>query len=124
MARLRNGLAAAAGLVMFASAAAAAAADAGAGRVVAERWCSACHLVADDQARVSVDAPTFAEISANNTRAQIKAALTLGHTQMPDMALTRAEIDNLIAYIHTLAPPLDPAPPQQEKDDPPRPHRG
>jgi hypothetical protein len=43
---------------------------------------------------------------------------------MPDMALTRDEVDNLIVYIQTQAPPLDPWKPAPEKDKPKRPQQG
>jgi hypothetical protein len=43
---------------------------------------------------------------------------------MPDMSLTRNEIADLIAYMHTLAPPLEPAPAAPAKDDYKPPARG
>jgi hypothetical protein len=43
---------------------------------------------------------------------------------MPDMNLSRDEIADLIAYMHKLAPPLEPAPVTPMKDDYKPPSRG
>lgn len=98
--------------------------DAAKGKILAQRWCASCHVVAPDQKRGSADVPSFARISETRKIAQIKGALTTGHIRMPDMALTRAEVDDLIAYIQTLAPPLEPLQSPPEKDTPPKTHRG
>lgn len=103
---------------------AALAADAAKGKIVAQRWCASCHVVAKDQSKGSVDAPTFAAISAGRTVAQIKGALVTAHTQMPDMSLTREEVENLIVYLQTQAKPLDPYKQDPQKDNPPKKHRG
>ncbi len=100
------------------------AADAAKGKTLSERWCATCHVVSRDQGKGSADAPTFAQISNTRTLAQIRGALVASHTRMPDMALTRDEVDNLIVYMQTLAPPREPFKTDPEKDQPPKTHRG
>lgn len=94
------------------------------GEALAKRWCAACHLVAPDQPRAQADAPTFAAISASRRVPEITNFLRQSHPQMPDMNLSRDEIADLIAYMHTLAPPPEPAPPAPVKDDYKPPARG
>lgn len=81
-----------------------AAGRAGDGKVLAMQWCAQCHVVADDQTTASADAPTFKAI-AQQYRANIsvlEAFLVDPHPPMPDMSLTRQEIQDLIAYIGSL----------------------
>lgn len=110
------------GLVVWSPAAGAA--DAANGARLATRWCAACHLVSPTQTRAHADAPSFASLSAGRRIPEIDGFLKQSHPQMPDMSLTRDEIADLIAYMHTLAPPLDPAPPAGRKDDYAPPTRG
>jgi len=99
------------------------AADAEQGERLARRWCSECHVVSPDQTRAPADAPSFAAISASRRIPQIEGFLRRNHPQMPDMSLSRDEIANLIAWMQSLSPPLDPAKPAPQKDDV-KPHRG
>ncbi len=100
------------------------AADAANGERLARRWCAECHVVAPDQSRGQADAPTFASISAGRRVPEITMFLHQSHPRMPDMNLTRDEISDLIAYMHTLAPPPDPLAPPPVKDDYKPPSRG
>jgi mono/diheme cytochrome c family protein len=80
------------------------AADADNGRRLAQRWCQACHVVAES-ARPSTDgAPPFATIASRPDFDAAKIALFLldPHPKMPDMSLTRFETADLAAYIGTL----------------------
>lgn len=113
----------AAGVVLFA-AQQGLAADAANGERLAKRWCAECHVVAPDQRRAQSDAPTFSSISAARKVPEISSFLGQSHPQMPDMSLSRNEIADLIAYMHTLAPPLEPAPAAPAKDDYKAPARG
>lgn len=101
-----------------------AAADIAAGKKAAIRWCASCHLVSPDQKKASVDAPSFAKISRTRRVSAIKSFLIQSHPQMPNMTLTQSEIDNLILYMQTLAPPIDPVKLKPQKDKPPKQHRG
>ncbi len=100
------------------------AADAGHGGVIAKRWCAACHVVAPDQKTANADAPPFADIARRlpDDKA-IAAFLTDPHPRMPDMSLTRREIEDIVAYIRHLDPrPRPPAEPNGV--DVPRPEKG
>jgi mono/diheme cytochrome c family protein len=99
------------GLAMIALAAAlpasaARAGDAAAGQEIARTWCAACHIVDESQQSGSAAVPTFAEIAGRPGFDEKTLAEFLAdpHPKMPDMALTRGEIDNLGAYIASLAP--------------------
>ena len=80
----------------------AAAFDAEAGRQLAERWCSACHSV--DPSSGADQAPTFEAISRDSSRSPgwVRAWLMTPHPTMPDMTLSRAEIEAIIAYLEDL----------------------
>jgi cytochrome c len=82
--------------------AAAAAADAARGSQLARQWCAHCHITGTAPAPGTVQQgpPAFATIGM--TADQMHAFLTRPHGAMPDLALTRSEIDDVIAYIETL----------------------
>lgn len=86
-------------------AAAALAADATNGKIIAERWCAACHVVAPDQKRGADNVPTFASIATEPGFSPAKVAKFLmdPHPKMPDMQLDRGEAGDLAAYIASLA---------------------
>jgi mono/diheme cytochrome c family protein len=76
--------------------------DAAAGQQLAEGWCISCHVVSRTPERgVSNGAPTFAAIARlkSTTPLALRAFLQTPHARMPDLHLTRDEIDNLAAYI-------------------------
>ena len=77
--------------------------DAAKGKIIAKRWCAACHVVAPDQTLANSDAPTFASIARRHEGAKkLKAFLTDPHPKMPDMNLSRSEIADIVAYIGRL----------------------
>ena len=83
----------------------AAAQDAQQGRDIALRWCSSCHVV--ERAATSAPAdglPTFPSIAARPglSADQLRAAMNPQHSRMPDLALSRRQQDDLIAYIYSL----------------------
>jgi mono/diheme cytochrome c family protein len=79
------------------------AADVTRGKAIAQRWCSACHLVAPEQTRAVADVPSFAAVARKKLPADsLKAFLSDPHPKMPDMNLTRSEIEDIVAYIQTL----------------------
>jgi mono/diheme cytochrome c family protein len=92
------------GLLAAVSAAGTARADPKAGGQIARQWCSGCHLVAANQAgALPQGPPSFPSLARSGmTAAQLRAFLSHPHGAMPDLALTRAEIDNLIDYIEGL----------------------
>ena len=93
------------------------AADPAQGERLARRWCAECHVVAPNQTSARVDAPSFASISANRRVPEISAFLRADHPQMPDMSLSRDEIANLIAWMQSLSPALDPIKPAPQSDE-------
>ena len=75
------------------------------GRMIAETWCSACHLVAPDEDRaVLADVPTFTLIARRlPSDADVLAAFIANpHPPMPDLGLSRQDIRDVLAYIATL----------------------
>jgi len=79
------------------------AAEVTAGRALAERWCSECHLIHEDQRRGNTEAPPFSEIAARPgfDAARIALALLVPHPPMVGLGLTRNEAANLAAYIQS-----------------------
>ena len=91
-----------AALVMASSASAA---DVKEGGKLAEQWCSNCHLVGPGQAAGGDGAPAFdtiADTAADRTD-DLRAWLADPHPPMPNLDLTRNEIEDLLAYIESLA---------------------
>ena len=76
------------------------------GRALAEQWCRSCHLIDPGQQQAADTAPPFAEIANDpvTTRAGLQAWLFDPHPPMPNLDLTRREIDDLTAYVLSLAP--------------------
>ena len=79
-------------------------ADAQKGAQIARQWCANCHVIGGNPAgAVPQGPPSFPAISRSGmTTDQLRAFLSHPHGAMPDLALTRAEIDDLIGYIETL----------------------
>ena len=98
---LRNALI---GLLAVVGAAGIARADPKEGGRLARQWCSGCHIVAANQSgAVPQGPPSFPSLARSSmTATQLRAFLSHPHPPMPDLALTRAEIDNLIDYIQSL----------------------
>ena len=80
------------------------AADAVNGAQVAQRWCATCHVVGDaPAATVQQGPPSLRAVAQGRTTGdQLRAFLSHPHAPMPDLSLTRSEIDDLTAYIETL----------------------
>jgi mono/diheme cytochrome c family protein len=76
-----------------------------AGGKLAETWCSSCHVVGPTQDRgTSTGAPPFAAVAnmSSTTAMSLRAFLATPHWRMPDLHLTRDEIDDIAAYILSL----------------------
>jgi mono/diheme cytochrome c family protein len=81
------------------------AADPDQGKIIAERWCTGCHIVESEQkSPVTDQAPPFASIAKMPRFDANKLALLLlePHPNMPKLSLSRAEVANLADYIATL----------------------
>jgi mono/diheme cytochrome c family protein len=97
--------------------AALAAGDAQRGAIIAKRWCASCHVVTSDQASASADAPSFFDIAGRRTdRKKLGHFLMDPHPPMPDMHLSRKEIDDIVSYIRSLDPRPQPPPEPDGKD--------
>lgn len=79
-------------------------ADAARGGQLARQWCASCHVIDGSQAgAIPQGPPSFKTVAHSGMTAdQLRAFLSHPHGAMPDLALTRAEIDDLIGYIDTL----------------------
>ena len=75
-------------------------ADAAAGERLARQWCANCHVLdGAGPATMPQGPPSFHIIAGHLDPGQTRAFLTKPHGAMPDLSLSRAEIDDLIAYI-------------------------
>jgi mono/diheme cytochrome c family protein len=90
--------------LLRAAASPSACADAARGGQLARQWCASCHVVDGSAAgAVPQGPPSFRAVARRGMTAdQLRAFLSHPHGAMPDLALTRTEIDDLIGYIDTL----------------------
>ena len=91
-------------MMMAAMPGAALAQDAAAGRMLAQTWCANCHTV-DARPTIAADqVPSFTVIANRPgvTADGLRAFLSAPHGRMPDLSLSRTDIDNAIAYLLTL----------------------
>jgi cytochrome c len=90
-------------LVLGVAAAHSTLADVTKGSQLAQQWCANCHVTSGNSAGiVQQGPPSFPMIARARTADQLRAFLSHPHGAMPDLSLTRAEIDDLIGYIETL----------------------
>lgn len=76
--------------------------DPAAGRALATRDCASCHLVTDNQAGPAMDGvPSFVSIARmpSTTELSLRAFLRTPHPPMPDLTLTRRQMDDVVSYI-------------------------
>ena len=76
--------------------------DIEAGHRLSEIWCSPCHFVGRNApSGISNGAPTFVGIASmsSTTPLSLRAFLLTPHARMPDLHLSRDEMDDLAAYI-------------------------
>jgi len=102
----RLGLTFWAGLAAAINAPLAYAADAKTGADVAKRWCSACHVVDAAQIGGHTDATAFRTIARapGYDKDRLTSFLLEPHgLMMPNMALSRREVEDIVAHIESLA---------------------
>jgi cytochrome c len=75
-----------------------------AGHALARQWCSSCHAVERNPAQVSDVAPSFAAIAKmpSTTTTSLRVWLQSPHPRMPNLQLTRQQIDDINSYILSL----------------------
>jgi cytochrome c len=80
-----------------------AAGDPQAGKALAEVWCTSCHTVAD-KGTGRDSAPPFSAIARVQRADQgwIRAWLADPHPPMPNIGLSRQQIDDIVAYLDAL----------------------
>ena len=73
------------------------------GRDLASHWCSDCHQIGRG-APVRPDVPTFEQVARlpSTTALSLRVFLRTSHANMPNIQLSDADADDLIAYILTL----------------------
>jgi mono/diheme cytochrome c family protein len=81
-----------------------AAGDAEAGHKLAQLWCTSCHIVDAPAHGAGADtAPPFPTIARQHRdRAWIRAWLAAPHPPMPNLNLSRQQIDDVLAYLDSL----------------------
>ena len=90
-------------LLLASVAAPPASADATRGSRLARQWCASCHVTGGSPpGSLQQGPPSFPTIARTRTTDQLRAFLSHPHGAMPDLSLTRAEIDDLVGYIETL----------------------
>lgn len=75
------------------------------GQGLAMKLCSSCHSTEPAGAAIArADVPSFRSIanSPQATPERLAARIILPHPEMPDIALTRAELRSIIGYIMSL----------------------
>lgn len=90
---------------LLALASPAAAADPDAGLSLAKRWCSSCHAVDPNPERAPVDGvPSFRAIASlpNYEPGWVGAFIQNPHPPMPDLSLSKRDIDDITAYLDRL----------------------
>jgi mono/diheme cytochrome c family protein len=90
-------------MIGHATVAYAASGNAEAGRQLVMRSCSSCH--ATESAKTATDnAPPFSAVAKSNKEnpAWIRGWLMQPHPPMPNISLSRQQIDDIIAYLGTL----------------------
>jgi mono/diheme cytochrome c family protein len=78
-----------------------------AGRSLAMRSCSACHVVSERPQQPAVDGvPSFAQIARNpdTTPDGLRTFIQAPHPPMPNFSLSRKQVDEVASYIMSLRP--------------------
>jgi cytochrome c len=73
------------------------------GSEIVHRWCTACHVV--DREGTGADAgPALPDLLAGKKRSadEIRGWLADPHPPMPNLNLSRQEIENILAYLKSL----------------------
>lgn len=92
-------------LTVAVSSAAAQPADPTEGKRLAEAWCSQCHVVGGGATTGPDVGPPFAALANDPEKTEDTLRGFLQHPQrpMPPLELSRRDIDQLVAYIRSLA---------------------
>ena len=72
------------------------------GKALAQKSCSACHVIPGGASGGTDSAPPFEKIAATHDDDYLHTFLQKPHGNMPPVDLTNAQIDALAAYIESL----------------------
>lgn len=75
------------------------------GHRLAQEWCASCHAIEPGQPALPGSiAPSWAAVAGmpSTTSMALRAFLLTPHPRMPNLKLTRAQIDDIVAYILSL----------------------
>lgn len=100
----RRGFGAGFALIVLSATTVHAAGDPARGQALANIWCASCHLV-DPNGTGKDTAPPFPKIAKQGLPDQdeARAFITAPHPPMPNFDLTREQIDDIVAYLNSLA---------------------
>ncbi|WP_186420837.1 cytochrome c [Bosea sp. CS1GBMeth4] len=81
--------------------------DVAAGRQLASTWCASCHRISGRDRDPSRVPPDFGAVAAmpRQTEMSLRVFLQTPHGEMPRYQFSRAELDDIIAYILSLRSP-------------------
>jgi mono/diheme cytochrome c family protein len=76
-----------------------------AGKLLAQRWCSSCHQI-EPSAAAKDTAPSFASLGVQKDKdpGWVRAWLFNPHAPMQGINLSRQQVDDIVAYLQSLAP--------------------
>lgn len=79
------------------------------GGQLAQRLCSNCHLVSDEQSKALAYVPTFKEIAnrPGQTAGTIVARIVIPKHPMPVIPIAKSELNDLASYIMSLRDPVE-----------------
>ncbi len=80
------------------------AADISNGHIIVDTWCQPCHATGGAKGSSDV-APPLAEIAQTKSMDAIRGFLAQPHGAMPDIQLSRPQIDDVSGYLATLKAP-------------------
>jgi len=73
------------------------------GREMVERWCSECHLIGPDGPGGDVG-PSFMAVAETRSEDALRAWISDPHPPMPKLDISASAVDDIAAYIKSLAP--------------------
>jgi len=73
------------------------------GRALVERWCVGCHLIGPDGPGGDVG-PAFKTVAESRSEDALRAWISDPHPPMPKLDLSALAVDDIAAYIKSLAP--------------------
>ena len=76
------------------------------GRLLTRTWCASCHVV-DQEGRGTDAGPALPALLGDGQRTsdELRGWLAAPHPPMPNFDLTRQEIEDIVAYLESLAQP-------------------